>query len=68
LVEYSNDGNYIATHWLPTKDDPRGAANPNFADGYGYDAARVLPRKECAAYLIVHRVKQLYDGLREIDG
>ena len=21
LVEYSNDGNYIATHWLPTKDD-----------------------------------------------
>jgi selenium-binding protein 1 len=44
LVEYGNDGNYIATHWLPTKDDPRGAANPNFADGYGYDA-RVLPRK-----------------------
>jgi selenium-binding protein 1 len=44
LVEYSNDGNYIATHWLPTKDDPRGAANAEFADGYGYDA-RVLPRK-----------------------
>jgi selenium-binding protein 1 len=44
LVEYSNDGNYIATHWLPTKDDPRGAANGEFADGYGYDA-RVLPRK-----------------------
>ena len=44
LVEYSNDGNYIATHWLPTKDDPRGATNANLADGYGYDA-RVLPRK-----------------------
>src|ERR1043166_2728220 len=44
LVEYGNDGNYIATHWLRTKDDPRGAANPNLADGYGYDA-RVLPRK-----------------------
>jgi selenium-binding protein 1 len=44
LVEYGNDGNYIATHWLPTKDDARGAANANFADGYGYDA-RVLPRK-----------------------
>lgn len=44
LVEYSNDGNYIATHWLPTKEDPRGAANAEFADGYGYDA-RVLPRK-----------------------
>ena len=44
LVEYSNDGNYIATHWLPTKDDAHGAADAKFADGYGYDA-RVLPRK-----------------------
>src|SRR6266581_1821699 len=44
LVEYSNDGNYITTHWLPTKDVARGAANAQFADGYGYDA-RVLPRK-----------------------
>jgi len=44
LVEYSNDGNYITTHWLPTKEDPRGAAGAEFADGYGYDA-RVLPRK-----------------------
>jgi selenium-binding protein 1 len=44
LVEYGNDGGYIATHWLPTKDDARGAADAKFADGYGYDA-RVLPRK-----------------------
>src|ERR1700745_3796082 len=44
LVEYGNDGNYIATHWLPTKDDARGASDAKFADGYGYDA-RVLPRK-----------------------
>ena len=44
LVEYGNDGNFIATHWLPTKEDARGAADGNFADGYGYDA-RVLPRK-----------------------
>jgi selenium-binding protein 1 len=44
LVEYSNDGEYIVTHWLPTKDAPRGAAGAEFADGYGYDA-RVLPRK-----------------------
>ena len=44
LVEYGNDGSYIATHWLPTKDDARGAADAKFADGYGYDA-RVLPRK-----------------------
>src|ERR1051325_10018748 len=44
LVEYSNDGNYIATHWLPTKEEARGASNAQVADGYGYDA-RVLPRK-----------------------
>jgi selenium-binding protein 1 len=44
LVEYGNDGNYIATHWLPTKEEPRGASGAEFADGYGYDA-RVLPRK-----------------------
>ncbi|MBI3867385.1 MAG: selenium-binding protein [Verrucomicrobia bacterium] len=43
LVEYSNDGDYIATHWLPTK-ETAGVAGAEFADGYGYDA-RVLPRK-----------------------
>src|SRR6266498_2547881 len=44
LVEYSNEGDYIATHWLPTKDAPQGAMGAEFADGYNYDA-RVLPRK-----------------------
>lgn len=44
LVEYSNEGNYIATHWLPTRENPRGVVGAEFADGYGYDA-RVLPRK-----------------------
>ncbi len=44
LVEFSNEGDYIATHWLPTKDNPRGVTGAEFADGYGYDA-RVLPRK-----------------------
>ncbi|MBZ6076664.1 selenium-binding family protein [Microvirga sp. WGZ8] len=44
LVEYSNDGQYITTHWMPTAASPRGAAVENVADGYGYDA-RVLPRK-----------------------
>jgi methanethiol oxidase len=44
LVEYSNDGNYITTHWLPTKEEARGAKNSELADGYCYDA-RVLPRK-----------------------
>lgn len=44
LVEYGNDGTYIATHWMPTADDPQGAANAAAADGYGYDA-RVLPRR-----------------------
>jgi selenium-binding protein 1 len=44
LVEYTNEGRYIATHWMPTEADPRGAAIEKVADGYGYDA-RVLPRK-----------------------
>jgi selenium-binding protein 1 len=44
LVEYSNDGDWIATHWFPTTQNPMGVANAEFADGYGYDA-RVLPRK-----------------------
>lgn len=44
LVEYSNEGNYITTHWLPTKQTAKDLPGGEFADGYGYDA-RVLPRK-----------------------
>ena len=45
LVEYTNDGNYVTTHWMPTDDNLQGAAKSgNFADGYGYDV-RVLPRR-----------------------
>jgi len=44
LVEYSNEGNYVATHWIPTDMDPRGAKIESVADGYGYDV-RALPRK-----------------------
>jgi len=45
LVEYSNDGTYIATHWMPTDERLRGAVKSGqFADGYGYDV-RALPRR-----------------------
>ncbi|HEV8543328.1 MAG TPA: selenium-binding protein SBP56-related protein [Verrucomicrobiae bacterium] len=44
LVEYSNEGRYIATHLMPTSEQSFGAQIENVADGYGYDA-RVLPRK-----------------------
>ncbi|HHI77252.1 MAG TPA: selenium-binding protein, partial [Gammaproteobacteria bacterium] len=45
LVEYSNDGKYLATHWMPTDEDLRGAAKSGkYADGYGYDV-RALPRR-----------------------
>ncbi len=45
LVEYSNAGDYITTHWTPTDGDLRGAIKTGkYADGYGYDV-RVLPRK-----------------------
>jgi len=45
LVEYTNDGDYIATHWMPTDDNLNGAEKSgSFADGYGYDV-RALPRR-----------------------
>ena len=45
LVEYTNAGAYIATHWMPTDDNLQGAVKSGqFADGYGYDV-RALPRK-----------------------
>jgi methanethiol oxidase len=44
LVEYSNSGEYIATHWIPTNENPRGASIEDVADGMGYDV-RVLPRR-----------------------
>jgi methanethiol oxidase len=44
LVEYTNEGEYITTHWMPTAENPRSAAIATVADGYGYDV-RALPRK-----------------------
>ena len=45
LAEYTNEGEYIATHWNPTDSDLRGAKKMGkLADGYGYDV-RVLPRR-----------------------
>jgi selenium-binding protein 1 len=45
MAEYTNDGAYVTTHWMPTDDDLRGATKSgSYADGYGYDA-RALPRR-----------------------
>lgn len=45
LVEYTNAGDYIVTHWMPTDDNLRGAVKSGeYADGFGYDI-RALPRK-----------------------
>jgi selenium-binding protein 1 len=44
LVEYSNEGEFIATHWMPTAEEPQGVVNAAAADGFGYDV-RVLPRR-----------------------
>ncbi len=44
LVEYTNAGDYVVTHWIPDANDLRGATRTGEnADGYGYDA-RALPR------------------------
>jgi len=45
IVEYTNEGEYITTHWTPTDSDLAGAVKTGkYADGYGYDL-RVLPRR-----------------------
>jgi methanethiol oxidase len=45
LVEYTNDGEYVGTHWMPTDDELQGAKkSAAHADGYGYDV-RALPRR-----------------------
>lgn len=45
LVEYTNEGEYLATHWMPTEADLQGAVKSGqYADGYGYDI-RALPKK-----------------------
>lgn len=45
LAEYTNDGEFVATHWMPTDQDLRGAEKSGkYADGYGYDV-RALPRR-----------------------
>jgi selenium-binding protein 1 len=45
VVEYTNEGEYVATHWTPTDSQLDGAVKTGkFADGYGYDL-RALPRK-----------------------
>ena len=45
VVEYTNEGDYVATHWTPTDSNLEGAIKSGkYADGYGYDL-RVLPRR-----------------------
>jgi len=44
LVEYTNEGDYVATHWMPIDKETYGARVETVADGYGYDL-RALPRK-----------------------
>jgi selenium-binding protein 1 len=45
LVEYTNEGEYVDTYWIPTDDNLQGAVKTGqYADGYGYDI-QVLPRR-----------------------
>jgi selenium-binding protein 1 len=44
LVEYTADGKYVATYWMPTDDNLQGAQKTGkYADGYSYDV-RGMPR------------------------
>lgn len=43
LVEYTNEGEFVETYWMPTDENLEGAEKSgDFADGYGYDV-RFLP-------------------------
>ena len=45
IAEFTNEGEFVAAHWMPTDQDLRGAIKVgNAADGYGYDI-RALPRR-----------------------
>lgn len=45
LVEYTNEGDYVATYWMPTDSNLEGAIKTGkYADGYNYDV-RALPRR-----------------------
>ena len=45
MVEYTNQGDYVATYWIPTDGNLQGAVKSgNYADGYNYDV-RALPRR-----------------------
>ena len=44
MVEYTNEGEYVDTYWMPTDENLHGAEKTGkYADGYGYDV-RALPR------------------------
>ena len=46
LVEYTADGKYVATYWMPTDDNLQGAVKTGkYADGYNYDI-RAMPRMD----------------------
>ncbi|MGE0485679.1 MAG: selenium-binding protein SBP56-related protein [Gammaproteobacteria bacterium] len=45
MVEYTNEGEYVATYWMPKDGAMNGAVKSGqFADGYNYDV-RALPRR-----------------------
>lgn len=45
MVEYTNEGEYVATYWMPKDGALNGAVKSGkFADGFGYDV-RALPRR-----------------------
>lgn len=44
LAEYTNEGEFIKSYWMPTDQDMQGAEKTGkIADGYGYDV-RAMPR------------------------
>lgn len=65
LVEYTNEGEYVATYWVPTDENLQGAEKSGkYADGYNYDVSRAAAPQRDGDF-IVHRLVELHDGLRQ---
>ena len=66
LVEYTNDGEYVATHWMPVGGD--GYDIPGIEHRRRLRLRRARPAaQERHADVVVHRLEQLHEDARQAD-
>ena len=68
MVEYTNGGDYVATHWMPIDGDLRGGGQGRQLCGRLRLRRAGAPPAQPHGHLLVHRLEQLHDGLGPDDG